>query len=507
MPTKRWMATLSLLAVSSLWIVGCGDDDADPVDAGGDAEMQDAHVDVDAATPDAASADATMQDAHVLPDADVMDAASDATGMDATMDATGMDANTMHDAGTDAQTNDEDAGDELSDAGGDAAIDEFPQPIVQAGDPFAALTEFEISGAPALDVDAVGNALASGSSAIDLPQQPNAGSNDAVVRKLDSTGALLWARQLGTDGDDWASSVSSDAAGHVYVAGFSRGQRVFPNTIGTNDRGGFLAKFDAAGTHQWTLRLANATSPVGEDNQEPRVRVDASGNNVYVLTRGFLRRYNSSGDEAWTDRTTSAYDLQPWLATDTEGNVLYLGRNYGEPFYRFVRKVRASGAIAWSRQIPGGRNSSTSQSMWGSLVTDASDNVYVAGMTDDSVMGPGMGDPSRLYVRKYDTDGNALWTRLGDPALMQGWVLGALLVDAVGNTQTVLFREERLRVHHRGIGGALTSIVDLPAWPAGHLIYRYPLAILDSDAQGNAFMVGVEEGTPLVTFLARLAID
>src|SRR5436190_1418954 len=55
-----------------------------------------------------------------------------------------------------------------------------------------------------------------------LAGQTSAGNQDAVVRKYDASGNVLWTSQFGTADDDVAYSIAVDATG-VYVTGFTRG--------------------------------------------------------------------------------------------------------------------------------------------------------------------------------------------------------------------------------------------------------------------------------------------
>jgi hypothetical protein len=55
-----------------------------------------------------------------------------------------------------------------------------------------------------------------------FPGEPDFGSRDAYVRKLDTTGVLLWTRQLGSAGFDVTRGVAAHSTG-IYVSGHSNG--------------------------------------------------------------------------------------------------------------------------------------------------------------------------------------------------------------------------------------------------------------------------------------------
>ncbi len=52
---------------------------------------------------------------------------------------------------------------------------------------------------------------------------PNAGSYDAFVARYDTDGNQVWAKQFGTSALDYATNLSVDNAGNVYVTGFTEG--------------------------------------------------------------------------------------------------------------------------------------------------------------------------------------------------------------------------------------------------------------------------------------------
>ena len=70
----------------------------------------------------------------------------------------------------------------------------------------------------AMGVDGSNNIYAVGSTR-DVLAGSNAGGNDIFVRKLDSSGTVLWTKQIGTDADDTALGAVADALGNVFVVG------------------------------------------------------------------------------------------------------------------------------------------------------------------------------------------------------------------------------------------------------------------------------------------------
>ena len=73
--------------------------------------------------------------------------------------------------------------------------------------------------AASVAVDSSGAAYVAGWVFGALPGQTAGGQDDAFVRKYDTNGVEVWARQTGGPGHDLATTVSVDAAGDIYVAG------------------------------------------------------------------------------------------------------------------------------------------------------------------------------------------------------------------------------------------------------------------------------------------------
>ncbi len=71
-------------------------------------------------------------------------------------------------------------------------------------------------------VDGGGNVYVAGTTGGALAGA-NGGFGDAFVRKLDSSGATLWTRQLATWRSESANALAVDGQGNAYVAGISYG--------------------------------------------------------------------------------------------------------------------------------------------------------------------------------------------------------------------------------------------------------------------------------------------
>lgn len=161
--------------------------------------------------------------------------------------------------------------------------------------------------------------------------EPNVGAVDAFIRSYDAdAGVIEWTRQFGTSEVDSAQGVAASASG-VYVVGATTG--TFPGQPVAGDQDAFLRRYHPDGSEAWTRQF-------GTDGVDAAWDVDADAFAAYVAgsLRGtspfanrdiFLRKYDPSGSEAWTqeldtgeDDVASGVDLAEtviYIAGDTKG--------------------------------------------------------------------------------------------------------------------------------------------------------------------------------------------
>jgi uncharacterized repeat protein (TIGR01451 family) len=201
-----------------------------------------------------------------------------------------------------------------------------------------------------------------------------------------------------------------------------------------------------AQTTTWTRQFGTGSLDTGN-------AVIADGNTVFVAGRAagalpgqisagaedaFLRKYDSSGTEIWTRQFgTSGFDEANDVALDGLGNLYVGGRTVGAfpgqtstgGVQAFVRKYDGSGNEMWTRQF--GTLEPNFVEVIG-VAVDGFGNVYVAGDHDGTLSGettPSSGIDA--YVRKYDANGNLLWTRRTGFALEDRGL--GVAADALGN--------------------------------------------------------------------------
>jgi len=272
-------------------------------------------------------------------------------------------------------------------------------------------------GSYSVAVDGLGTAYISGETWGSLGG-PNAGGNDAFLAKYDSSGSLLWTRQVGTTDHDWSSSVALDGLGNAYISGGTTGSLGGPNA-GFEDA--FLAKYDASGSLLWTSQMGTTAGDFSRS-----VAVDGLGN-AYISgwtggslggpnagqSDAFLVKYDSSGSLLWTRQIgTTANDLSFSVAVDGLGNAYISGATYGSlggpnaGYYdAFLAKYDSSGSLLWTSQI-----GTTAYDYSWSVAVDGSGNAYISGDTSGGLGGPPVGWTD-AFLAKYDSSGSLLWTR------------------------------------------------------------------------------------------------
>jgi hypothetical protein len=160
----------------------------------------------------------------------------------------------------------------------------------------------------------------SGTVAFDSAHTLNAGGSAAFVTKLDKSGNLLWAEQLGGNGNlassYYSGGLTVDASGSVYMTGFFTGSLTLTAGTGSTNltsQGSwdvFVVKLDLSGNLQWAI---DAGGP-GNDHGNG-VAVDSFGN-VYVA--GTINR------DTLSDPYTATFgDPNHPLTVDTKTSFLW----------------------------------------------------------------------------------------------------------------------------------------------------------------------------------------
>jgi hypothetical protein len=261
-------------------------------------------------------------------------------------------------------------------------------------------------------VDGSGNVVVTGSftGTVDFGGVPltSAGGTDIVVAKYSAAGAHQWSKRFGNStNNEVGYAVAMDGSGNVVVTGHFAGTVDFgggPLTASGTNVDIYVAKFDANGAHQWSQRFGNTQADVGYG-----IDVDGSGN--VVVTGSFQGTVDFGGGGL-----TSLGSLEIFLA-----------------------KYDANGAHQWSKRL-----GSTGGEIGRAVVADGSGNIVVTGSFSQTVNFGGVpiisAGGSDVFLAKYDASGVHQWSRgFGGPTNDDSYGVAA---DAAGDVAlTGYFRD------------------------------------------------------------------
>jgi Calx-beta domain/Beta-propeller repeat len=283
-------------------------------------------------------------------------------------------------------------------------------------------------------VDSAGNAyLTGGTRSSGFPvtssafQSFRAGDTDAYMTKLNPAGsAVLYSTLLGGGSTDRGSHVVVDAAGNVYLAGYSASPD-FPteNAFQGFSGGGFdcfIARLDTAKNGADSLVFSTYLGGVGDDKAYG-IAIDNQSANLYIagqtsspdfpvlnpaqpaiggLFDAFVAKISSSGAKIYAtylggagdDRATgiavnsaSAAYVTGFTSSTNFPTVTPLQLSNGGGFDAFLAKLNASGnAFLYSTYLGGSANESNVSAVTSTnpLALDASSNAYLTGFTSST---------------------------------------------------------------------------------------------------------------------------
>jgi len=267
----------------------------------------------------------------------------------------------------------------------------------------------------------------------------SAGDYDIFISKLDTSGFMVWAKQMGGTSTEASSSIAADASGNVYTTGYFNGIADFDPGTGTYNLTSageydiFISKLDASGNLVWAKQLGGTSYDGGTS-----IATDASGNvyttgyfygtvdfdpgnETYNLTSAggydiFISKLDTSGFMVWTNQMGgTSNDEGTSIATDASGNVYTIGKfeatadfDPGNETYNltsagdkdiFISKLDTSGFMVWAKQLGG-----TSSDVGRSIILDASGNIYITGYFNGIAdFDPGVGIYNLTSAGGYDS--------------------------------------------------------------------------------------------------------
>ena len=227
------------------------------------------------------------------------------------------------------------------------------------------------------------------------------GTYDAYLAKFTTSGSLSWSTYMGGTGTDYSTCVTVDGSGNIYMTGRATSTTGIASSgayqtslAGATSYDAYLAKFNSSGSRIWSTYFGGTVLEYAIN-----VAVDASGN-PYIA--GF------------TSSTTG-------VATSGAFHTSHGGGTYD----LFLAKFTNGGSLSWATYFGG-----TGIEENGSVATDASGNVYLAGFTA-STTGTGVattgayqtsfgGATYDICLAKFSSSGSLAWsTYFGGPSTDQ----------------------------------------------------------------------------------------
>jgi len=283
--------------------------------------------------------------------------------------------------------------------------------------------------------------------------------------------------QVWPNGEERGNSCIADAAGNVYMVGFTSSnsdiatagahQTVYaggPIVFGTGGYDAFLVKFNSSGVRQWATYYGGS-----QDDMGISCAVDASGN-VYMIgstsstsgiatagahettiNDGFLVKFNSNGVRQWGTYFEGNGNA---CTTDASGNIYIVGLTNSTSGIAtagahqtvmsgsgdaFLVKFNSSGVKQWGTYFGGSYTLASGMEKGLSCATDTLGNVYMTGHTPSTsgiatagahqtIYGGGSTD---AFLVKFNSSGVRQWaTYYGGPGVDIGY---SCVTDASGN--------------------------------------------------------------------------
>jgi hypothetical protein len=260
----------------------------------------------------------------------------------------------------------------------------------------------------AMTVDAAGNVFVTGvfSGTLKFLDKINqtsvvlntGGGRDTFLAKFSAKGDVIWAKSFGDAMDSpGASAVAVDTAGAVYIAGGFSGTVNYGSGMLTasGSADAFVAKFDAAGTPQWSKRFGAASGNFS--NYAVAMSVDVNGD---VVVGGVMSGTVTFGVTMFS--ATAGFDV-------------------------FVTKLAgAMGTVVWAKRFKENVGSLYNNQFLDCLTTDSTGNIFLAGRFEADILFGGTALPALVdaagsptdsnlfydaFVAKLDTKGTASWAR------------------------------------------------------------------------------------------------
>lgn len=304
------------------------------------------------------------------------------------------------------------------------------------------------------------------------------GNDDIMFVKYDSDGNLIWAKQLGGDGLQYAYNIIISSNDEIYISGKIVGVPYMGDINGipqyltsSGTFRSYLSKFDTDGNLIWTKLLdcpSNATNwlwSIALDQNENIAAVGTFtgsidfGNGMQLVSSHqqdvFIAKYDNYGNCFWA-MSEGGYNAEFVYDIDFDsnnnfaivgafddtmnlsGNIL-IPNGHGDAYIAYYN---ASGGLQWYHQAGGSRTGVVTPDAAEHVIFDSNDDLWVSGFYEDTIIfeldtlypiTPESGGTD-IFLVKYDNSGNLLHSkRMGYPGNAYGDKLEDLKIDNENN--------------------------------------------------------------------------
>jgi len=276
----------------------------------------------------------------------------------------------------------------------------------------------------AVAVDAADNVVVAGRTRAQLTELSHGGGNDAFVTKFSGDGAELWTRQAQPFADDAALALATDAAGNIYLSGYTAGP-LDDAAMQAGGRDAFVQTLDGSGNLAGVRQFGSAG-----DDRASAVAVDFMGN-VFVAAevdgRATVRKYafdNATQTPDWeADLGSLAGGAVSGIAVGNGGAVYVTGRTANAALGGSIVAAHAGGedgfvtrltdggsaaAVDWTRYM----GDAGADEVAAIAVRDAggSDEIYVAGSVVGWLGGGAQVGEQDGFAARLDAAGSLAWS-------------------------------------------------------------------------------------------------
>lgn len=204
-------------------------------------------------------------------------------------------------------------------------------------------------------------------------------TNNAILIKYNTSLSKVWTKVHNMGGRTWFSSIATDVAGNVYVAGQGK-------TSSTSNYKTIVRKYNSAGALQSSYTSANLVSSNYWPEVGPKIKMTAAGelfvgtaSNASVQPRIMAYKFSTANLATPTYAVTHLLPLSYWNFTMTgfeatqSGKVFFTGSNIGTSNLTInyvTAKLRANGTLEFTEVYNGGRCNAMIKAIPGSYPND-----------------------------------------------------------------------------------------------------------------------------------------